>query len=180
MKTLRTLNNALLVTERSLLVVLLSVMILLAFLQVILRNYFSTGFLWADPFLRHMVLWVGFFGASLATQKEKHINIDVITRFASPRSTNFVRIATNAFALIVCFALANAGWTFLRDEMESGSILLTFGTTEIPAWLFQSIIPFGFGLMAFRFGIRVLERVIEAYHPTKIDSMKTNLPETTS
>lgn len=162
MRILRSFSNALSVVERSLVVTLLSVMVLLAFLQVILRNYFSTGFLWADPFLRHMVLWVGFLGASLATQNEKHISMDILTRYASPKVANIVRILTNLFAATVCTVLANAGWTFLKSEMQSGGYLLTIGSTEFPAWWFQVVIPACFCLLAIRFTLRVAEHLYAA------------------
>ena len=51
---------------------MLGVMILLAFLQIVLRNVFSSGISWGDPLVRYLVLWVGFIGASLATKESKH------------------------------------------------------------------------------------------------------------
>ena len=50
-----------------LIVFFLGVMILMAFGQVVLRNVFHTGIEWGDVFLRHMVLWLGFLGATIAT-----------------------------------------------------------------------------------------------------------------
>jgi TRAP-type C4-dicarboxylate transport system permease small subunit len=170
MKILRTLNAGVLFVERSLVVTLVVIMVLLAFVQVVLRNYFSMGILWADPLLRHMVLWVGFLGASLATHREKHISIDLITRFVSVRATNLIRILTNLFACIISFVLARAGWTFLKAEMESQTTLLTIGTAELPAWWFQLIIPVGFGLISFRFFLRILEHINEALYPGSMDS----------
>lgn len=155
---------------------MLAVMILLAFLQVILRNVFSEGILWADPLLRHMVLWMGFLGASLATQKERHISIDLITRFLSPKKTHFTRIVTNLFAAGVCWFLTEAGWTFLQNERETGDILLTIGAQSFPAWWFQIIIPVGFGLMSFRFLINVIEHIIKAIRPTSQPEPTTNVP----
>lgn len=180
MKLLRTLNSGILFIERSFVVALVATMVLLAFLQVVLRNYFSMGILWADPLLRHMVLWIGFVGASLATQHEKHISIDLITRFVSVRATNLIRIFTNLFACIVTYILAEAGWTFLKAEMESETTLLTIGTMEFPAWWFQLIIPVGFGLMCFRFLFRNLEHVNEALHPGSTGSPQTTTPPTQS
>lgn len=177
MKTIRTLNTGLLFIERSLVIALVVIMVLLAFVQVVLRNYFSMGILWADPLLRHMVLWVGFLGASLATQRERHISIDLITRFVSARAANLIRILTNLFACIVSYILARAGWTFLKAEMESESILLTIGTMEFPSWWFQVIIPAGFGLMCLRFFLRNLEHVNEALHPGSIDSPPATIPQ---
>ena len=68
MKILNFLNKWIEKTETVLLIVILTVMILLSFLQVLLRNFFDQGLLWGDIFLRNLVLWVGFLGASLATR----------------------------------------------------------------------------------------------------------------
>ncbi|MDI6765399.1 MAG: TRAP transporter small permease, partial [Bacteroidota bacterium] len=160
MKLIKTISKALSWIESSLVVVLFSSMVILAFLQVVLRNVFSSGFLWADPLLRHMVLWIGFIGASLATQKDKHLNLDIITRFVSSKIQNLLRIITNLFATIVTIFIANAGWTFLQNEIESAEIILSIGQFNFPAWWFQIIIPIGFGLMAFRFFIRTIEHLL--------------------
>ncbi|UCD10382.1 MAG: TRAP transporter small permease subunit, partial [Nitrospinaceae bacterium] len=75
--------------EATFIVATLSVMILLSFGQVILRNFFHGGILWADLFLRQGVLWVGFLGASLATREGRHISIEVLSHFFPQ---GFVRI----------------------------------------------------------------------------------------
>ena len=145
--------------ETILLVVVLSVMVLLAFLQVVLRNLFSEGILWGDTFLRHLVLWVGFLGASLATREKKHINIDLFTRFFKDKSKALILSITNLFAAVICWFLTSAAWTFVMDERSYNSILFN----EIPAWYFQIIIPVGFLLMTFRFFIIFIENLIDIF-----------------
>ena len=145
--------------ETVLLVVVLSVMVLLAFLQVVLRNLFSEGILWGDTFLRHLVLWVGFLGASLATREKKHINIDLFTRFVKGRSQTFIKAFVNLFAAVVCWYLTSAAWTFVMDEKSVNSTLFS----DIPAWYFQIIIPAGFLLMSFRFLVIFMEHIVEIF-----------------
>ena len=48
--------------EDGILVVLLSVMILLAAAQILLRNVFDIGLFWGDQTLRILVLWVSLMG----------------------------------------------------------------------------------------------------------------------
>jgi TRAP-type C4-dicarboxylate transport system permease small subunit len=67
--------------EHTLVIILLSLMILTAFLQITLRNIFATGLTWADPMVRNLVLWVGFIGAAIATKEGKHINMDVFSQW---------------------------------------------------------------------------------------------------
>jgi len=145
--------------ETILLVTVLSAMVILAFLQVVLRNLFSEGILWGDTFLRHLVLWVGFLGASLATREKKHINIDLFTRFLKGKIKLFIISIVNLFAAVVCWFLTSAAWTFVMDEKSYNTILFN----DIPAWYFQIIIPVGFLLMTFRFTIIFIQNMNEIF-----------------
>jgi TRAP-type C4-dicarboxylate transport system permease small subunit len=141
--------------ENIIIVVTLSIMVLLAFLQVVLRNFFDTGILWGDILLRHLVLWVGFFGASLATRQEKHINVDILTKLLPERFVPFVKLTVNIFALIINIILAKASWVFLSFEIEAGTTLFL----DIPSWYIQIVLPLGFGLIGFRFFLKIVEQI---------------------
>ncbi len=176
MKALRAFSRGLAAVEGGLTVLVLGVMVVLSFLQVILRNFFSTGILWVDPFLRHLVLWAGFLGASLATRQEKHINLETTTRFFSPRGVESARLATNLFACAVTLFLAQAGLTFVQSEMTSPEELFRIGETPFEAWWFETIIPAGFALMAFRFLIRSIEHIGGILHPPEAAERAENIP----
>jgi TRAP-type C4-dicarboxylate transport system permease small subunit len=163
MKLIEKLNSWVESAETIVLVSVLAVMVLFAFLQVVLRNIFHEGILWGDILLRHLVLWVGFIGASLATRDQKHINIDLFSRFMSEKGKNIVRLLTNLFSIFICYLLADASWTFVQDERMIGTEIFT----NIPAWYFQTILPIGFFLMAFRFLVHSLENIIEVFRATK-------------
>ncbi len=145
--------------ETWLLVVIVLLMVLFAFTQVLLRLLLDEGIMWADIFLRHLVLWVGFIGASLATRDNKHINIDLLNRFLKGKSIFITAIIINGFALYISYLLAQAGWRFVMDEREYATMLFA----NVPAWYFQIIIPVGFGLMAFRFFVRSLQGVVNLF-----------------
>lgn len=154
-KTLRIIDRSLAVVENSLVVIIVTTMVVMSFLQVFLRNFFDYGILWGDIFLRHLVLWVGFIGASLATRDEKHINIDILSRITPEKYRPYLRTIVDLFTILVCIALAQAGYGFLQYEIEGNTILFN----DIPAWPFQMIIPIGFALIAFRFLLKILERI---------------------
>lgn len=156
MTFLRMLDRWLIRIETVLLVLFLSSMILLAFLQVVLRNFLGIGFLWADPLVRHLVIWVGFTGAAIAAHEERHIGIDAFSRFFSARWQDAVRILTSLFAIIVCYYLADAAWVFLVDEKSSGSDFML----NVPTWIALLIIPAGYALMAFHFFVKVVEHAV--------------------
>jgi len=98
------------------------------------------------------VLWTGFFGAALAASKNRHINIDVLTRFLPERVKSGINILTNLFAATICALLMQAAITFVRQEMADGNVVIE----GIPSWYAELIIPVGFGLLVFHFLVRAV------------------------
>lgn len=153
MKLLDIIDEAIAKIEKVLITLLLSLMVLIGFTQVILRNFFETGLLWADPFLRYAVLWLAFIGASLATREDRHINIDVLTRLLSPQLKKLSSIITNFFAFAVCVILLKASIDFIKIEIEFPNDIFL----GIKNWQVEMVIPIGFALMSFRFFVRILK-----------------------
>jgi TRAP-type C4-dicarboxylate transport system permease small subunit len=139
--------------EQALITILLSLMILIAFLQIVLRNIFATGIAWADPFVRNLVLWVGFVGAAIATREGRHITINVLPRWVPQQGKAITGVIIQLFAAFICGLLTFASVKFVRNEALMGSI--TF--LEIPAWVPQLILPITFGIMALRFCLLALK-----------------------
>lgn len=158
MKVLRRIENALGIAENALLVILLTVTVALAFLQVILREFWSTGILWADVFLRHLVLWIGFFGAALAAKETRHFSINIITKKLPPMFQRIVQVFLHFTAAVVCYFLTLAGASFVGDEMKyNHQPLFTFLGHNVMAYYLEIIIPIGFGLIGLHFLFRAIE-----------------------
>jgi len=135
-----------------LLVLLLGVMIVMAFGQVVLRNFFDTSIEWGDIFLRHLVLWVGYFGAVIATGERRHLKIEFLTKIVPPKVRKVFFILTNLFAAAVSLLLMRAALSFVQLERESESLLIL----DLPTWWFITVIPFGYAVIAFRFAVHAL------------------------
>jgi TRAP-type C4-dicarboxylate transport system permease small subunit len=161
MRLLQAIDRTLARAETVLLVIFLGTMVLLAFAQVVLRNVFGTGLLWGDTLVRHMVLWAGFIGGALAAFEGRHIGIDALTKFLSPRARNVAGTVTNLFGAVVCYYLAQASWTFLLDERESGSEFIL----SLPGWVAMVIIPAGYALIMAHFLVKVFEQGSLALRP---------------
>ncbi len=156
MKFINVIDGLIAKLENILIIILLSLMVIVSFLQVILRNLFETGILWADPFLRYVVLWIAFIGASLATREDRHINIDIFTRLLPPRFKKFSSAITNIFASIACFLLLMASIDFIKMEVDFPSVVFL----GLENWMLELVIPIGFGLMGFRFLFRAVKVVL--------------------
>ena len=153
MKWVRSFSELISRLENILLVVFVLFMIGLSFTQVILRNFFSSGFNWADICLRNIVLWVGFMGASLATRDNRHITIDALTNFLSPRFKLLVEVLTSIVSVGIGSIFVWASVSFVRSEYESESLAFL----GIPFWVVEIIIPVGFGLITLRFFLKAME-----------------------
>ena len=142
--------------ESILLALLLAAMILLSFLQIVLRNVAHTGLVWIDPLLRHLLLWIGFLGATLATRLGRHISVDALSRLLPPVALRASRVATHLGAACVCVLLSNACLKAMRDEAGAG----TTSFLGIPTWMLQVVMPAATLVMSYRFARHALEALL--------------------
>ena len=136
-------------------------MVGLAFLQVILRSFFSAGILWADVFLRHLVLWVGFLGAAVGVEENGHFAIDVLKKSLPETARGPAEWLTDLFSAAVLVFLSHAAWKFFEDDRASGSVLFTLGNIGIPSWWMNAIVPIAFVLLFLHFALRLFGRALE-------------------
>jgi len=161
MKFLRSFDRMLAKVETVVLVVFLGSIVVLAFLQVVLRNFFGTGMIWADTLVRHLMLWAGFFGGSIAAFEGRHISIDALSKYLPQMWKHIAGVIANLFGAIVCYYLMQAALTFVRSEAEAGGEFL-FG---LPGYVGMVIIPIGYLLLALHFVVKVAEHTADALHP---------------
>jgi TRAP-type C4-dicarboxylate transport system permease small subunit len=133
--------------EDAALAVLLGAIVLLAPLQITLRELFETGLAWADPLLRALVLWVGLLGALAASRDGRHISIDAISRVLPARARAAAGVLTSLFTAGISGLVAYHGARFVHSELRFGSVAFS----GIPAWWLESVIPFAFGWIALRY-----------------------------
>ncbi len=147
LKLLDRVDNAWAAFERWLITVLLLAMLGLAFSQVVLRNVLSTGIDWADVTVRHLVLWVGLLGASVAAKERRHLSIDIASRLLPERAGHIVEALLGLITAGICGLLFWASCRFAAFLYEYGT-----GTLEgAPALLAGLILPLAFAGIAVRF-----------------------------
>ncbi len=138
---------ALLKVETGLLVLLLLALILIAVMQIFMRNMLDSGFFWAESFIRIAVLWIALVGAMIGSRKGQHIAIDAFVRHLSATAQLLMQRLTDAFTAIICFVMTYYSYRFVRLEFEDGG--LAFGV--VPNWLCEAIIPFALLIIASRY-----------------------------
>lgn len=152
---LQTLDRAGRWIENALMSILLGGMILIAFGQIVLRNGFDSGMSWADPVLRILVLWIGMLGAVAASRENRHITIDILNRLLPLNFRRWSEIVVALFTTLVCGLLVWHTFRFVQDEFQYSN----FEVAGLPVWLWQAVMPVGFGLIAWRYLVRAAQLV---------------------
>lgn len=143
--------------ETVLLVTLLSSLMLLAVGQIVLREIFSTGYVWADELVKLMVLWLAMVGSIAACRDNRHIRIDALSHVLPALVVAIVRVLVDIFAAVVCGIVAWQAWRYLQVEIEYQDTVLV----NVPAWVAHSILPAAFLLISFRFVVLVVKKIGE-------------------
>ena len=163
---IKSINNLLGFIEKWLVIISFSLMVVFSSLNVILRALYTkfdiqlansvlNSIDWSEPIARLMVLWITFLGASLLTRDNKHIRIDLMGPFLSPVLLSVRELILSIGCTVICFFMLRASIGYIGMEMQYG----TSSIMGISAWKWQIIIPFGFGMMLFRFLFNVLIEV---------------------
>ena len=133
--------------EDALLVLLLSTMIVLASTQILLRNLLDSGFVWIDPLLRVLVLWLGLIGATVATRNNRHIRIDLLSKLFSRNTHRLIQSVIGQVSAWTCLVVAWYGFKWIQMDYVDG--VTSFA--GVPAWLLEVIIPVTFALIGLRY-----------------------------
>lgn len=133
--------------EDGLLVGAVLVMVVLAALQIVLRNVVGSGLLWIDPLLRALVLWIGLLGAVAASRAGRHIAIDVLTRALPDRWRRRALAAGCVFTAVVCAAITWHAVRYVMLEYEFDGTAFA----GVPTWAVVLILPLAFGLIGLRY-----------------------------
>lgn len=129
---------------------------LLAFLQVVLRYAFSSGFDWTEEFGRYASIFLTFLGASVGVKHGTHFSVEAVVKALPPRAGRAVRALAAVLAGVLFLTVAWYGgvhsWKLHRFGVSSAAL-------RVPMWVPYAAIP----LFSFSLGIRFfLEAVREA------------------
>lgn len=118
--------------------------------QIIARNVFDSGIPGADLLPRHLVLYITFMGAALASDAGRHIRVDALAAWMPDAWCRRLHRPLQATGLVVTALLAQAAWRFWWDEWTYAAEHERFQV------LMDLIVPGGFALLAVHFLIGLI------------------------
>jgi TRAP-type C4-dicarboxylate transport system permease small subunit len=114
--------------------------------QILLRNAFNSGLLWADPLMRHLVLWLGALGAALASARMRHISVDSLSRLLPPSLLPLRRLIVYGVTAVAAYALMVATLRLIADERSYGEVAFL----GLRTWVLQLVLPIAFAMITYR------------------------------
>jgi len=123
----------------------LFLLLAITLLQVVLRNFFELGFFDIDVIARHLVLFVSFMGAALASEGSRHIKIDCVNSLLSPSTKNKLVSPLLFISGLICAVFFYYALQFWLDEK------IYAPANEQLALYLALIIPVGFFILSLHF-----------------------------
>src|SRR5262245_27552202 len=132
--------------ENGVLALVLGAIVLVPIAETLLRSLFKTGISGSTTIVQHLTLLVGMFGGAVAARESRMLALSTVDTFLKGRVRDVLHCLTYGFAAAVAAFLCVAGVLWIQTEIPTGTELV-YG---IPAWIVQSVLPFGFALVAIR------------------------------
>lgn len=140
--------RALHAAENVLLSLALAAMVALPLAESALRRFWQTGIPGASALTQHLVLVVAMLGGAVAAREDRLLSLSTLTAFLKGRWRGVANIVSAACGTAACIFLAKGAMDYLRVEADSKI------APGIPMPVVLSLMPIGFGLIAFRVLLR--------------------------
>ena len=122
----------------------LLLMVVIPLIETIGRRTVGWGIPGATTWVQNATLWIGFFGAVLATIKNRHLIIGTATFFHRSRFTSVINVVSISASATILMSLAWASIILIRYQSESPEMI----GGVLPLWLIQTVFPVSFCLIA--------------------------------
>ena len=134
----------------------LSLGVILAFINVVLRYGFDMSLTWAGELTNYFFIWSALFGAAYGFRQGAHISVTLLITQFSPAVTKFFLVLANLISVVYLGLLSYFGYEPVIMLVDFGEMSVDLG---IPMWIPHLVLPISFALAAYR----VAEKLIELY-----------------
>lgn len=117
--------------------------VVIVFLNVVMRYIFNTGLTWSDEVSVNLFVWFIFLGGILAAIEKMHLKVDIFTNLFNQKNQKIFTIVANIFVLLAMGILLVGG--IAQVEVSNNNI---GSATGIPfSWITVSMVVFASGVI---------------------------------
>jgi C4-dicarboxylate transporter, DctQ subunit len=121
---------------------------LVTFVSVAMRYLMGTGFTWATELTIYLFIWMAKFGAAYGVRTGIHVGVDYVVNKVEGAKRRFLVISGMALGIVFTGLISFFGARWVIFIHGTGQ---TSPDLEWPMWIIYLAIPFGSGLMCYRF-----------------------------
>ena len=133
--------------EEWILVILMTILALVVFLQVVFR-IFASSLPWSEELSRFITIWISFLGASYGFRYGAHIGVEAFKAWLPFRIRRIIDLLANIAVIIIAVLMMYYGYSIIVD------VHLKFGQVSpamrMPMWIAYLAIPVGYFFMVLR------------------------------
>ncbi len=122
-------------------------MALVVAIQVFFRYVLNASLFWSEELARYMLVWLSFFGATVAYYRNLHPGVDALTSRLSPEKKRLTKLMVHlvcmGLALVMIFSGTQFAW-FVRAQISPA--------LGLPKWIILAVIPAS-GIIFFLYGL---------------------------
>ncbi len=133
---------------------------LVTFAAVVMRYIGGSGLSWAQELTIYLFIWMAKFGAAYGVRTGIHIGVDFVVNAAGPSLKRTLIIISMLLGMLFTGVIAFFGARWVIFIYGTGQVSPDL---EWPMWIIYLAIPFGSGLMCYRF-IQALMLFIKTGH----------------
>lgn len=151
--------------EDWIMVLALSYMVIITFVEVLLRYILKSPISWAEESARYTQVWLIYISAGVCVRLQNHISADIVVTYLTPTARRFFNSIASLFTFCVLLVLFYLGVLLVKDFLKGGQSSPALG---IPMYYIALAIPVGIGISMLRYlGIFLNVNSQEAPSPTK-------------
>lgn len=128
--------------------------VLLAFANVVLRYFFEMSITWAGELTNYLFMWSALFGAAYGFKKGIHISVTMLLEKLPPMVAKITLVGAHLFSCLYLGLMAYFGYQLVLMLIDFGEMSIDL---RIPMWIPHLVLPLAFIGAAFRAGEKVFE-----------------------
>lgn len=142
--------------EEYFLVYSLILMVILVFVQVVMRYIFNNSLSWSEELVRYIFIWQIWLGASVGAKNNDHIRIEIFTSKMKQKPREALEIIINLMIFAFYLFLIWQGIVYLKTVISTN---MTSTGLQIPLWFVYISLPIGSAAVAVRLACRVVYEI---------------------
>jgi len=144
--------------ESGALIISLAVMVIVIFMQVVMRYVFNNSLSWSEEFARYLFVWFSWIGVSAGLKDGEHLRVEILStalvRRGFVKSNEMVNIIVSLVWLATTAIVTYYGFEVVMSQME---LHVLTPAMRLPVWFGYLSIPACSGVVGIRLIIKIID-----------------------